>query len=78
VKNRDPDAAASASQGPPVDSRVAAAWWSASWRRRSEPRGARSERVGAALAGEPGNNAATIVVEDLAELVAGVGQDARQ
>jgi len=35
-----------------------------------------SERVGAALAGEPGKNAATIVVEDLAELVAGVGQDA--
>ena len=36
----------------------------------------RSERVGAALAGEPGKDAATIVVEDLAELVAGVGQDA--
>ena len=35
-----------------------------------------SERVGAALAGEPGKNAATIVIEDLAELVAGVGQDA--
>jgi hypothetical protein len=49
-----------------------------SWRRRGEPRGVRSERVGAALAGEPGDNAATIVVEDLAELVAGVGQDARR
>jgi hypothetical protein len=35
-----------------------------------------SERVGVAVAGEPGKNAATIGVEDLAELVAGVGQDA--
>jgi hypothetical protein len=35
-----------------------------------------SERVGAALACEPGKNAATIVVEDLSELVAGMGQDA--
>ena len=43
------------------------------------PRGARavsSERVRAALAGEPDKDAATIVVEDLAELVAGMGQDA--
>jgi hypothetical protein len=43
-----------------------------SWRRRGEPRGVRPERVGAALAGEPGNNAATTVVKDLAELVARV------
>jgi hypothetical protein len=35
-----------------------------------------SERVGAALAGEPGKDAATVVVEDLRELVAGVCQDA--
>ena len=43
------------------------------------PRGARAvslERVRAALAGEPDKDAATIVVEDLAELVAGMGQDA--
>ena len=36
----------------------------------------RSERVGATLAGEPGKDTATIVVEDLAELVASVGQNA--
>jgi len=40
-----------------------AAWVSSKW-------------VGAALAGESGNGAATVLVEDLAELVAGVGQDA--
>jgi hypothetical protein len=32
-------------------------------------------RVGAALAGEPDQDAAMVVVEDLRELVAGVGQD---
>jgi hypothetical protein len=42
----------------------------------SEPRRVSSERVGAALAGEPGKGAATVLVEDLAELVAGVGQNA--
>ena len=46
------------------------------WRRCSEPRRVSLERVGAALAGEPGKDAATIGVEDLAELVAGVGEDA--
>ena len=48
----------------------------ASWRRCSEPRRGSSEQVGAAPAGEPGKDAATIGVEDLAELVADVGQDA--
>ena len=36
----------------------------------------RSERVGAALAGEPDKDAATVIVEDLRELVGGVGQGA--
>jgi hypothetical protein len=35
-----------------------------------------SERVGASLSGEPSEDAATVVVEDLVELVACVGQDA--
>jgi len=51
----------------PVENAVAAPF-GAAW--------VRSERVGATLAGEPGKDAATIVVEDLAELVAGVDQDA--